>query len=313
VRVARGPFIRPLLECRRADLRSYLAARGETACEDSSNADRSIPRNRIRHELLPVIEHLAPGGIPALARAAALAADDERFLTQTAIASASSVVLLDSDGVQLKCEPLSALPPAVARRVVRLAIERVSTRGRLAARHIEALRRLASRIEPFGHIDLPGATVERRADRLVVRAGRMKAPAAFHRELTLPGETRLAGVDVDSVETRVEARFQDGVDLATLASRDPWQVVIQADAVALPLVARSRRPGDRLKPLGAPGRRKLQDVFVDRKVPRSTRDQVPVIVDSTGRLVWVVGVAMADECRVTAPEAKVIILTVRNT
>jgi tRNA(Ile)-lysidine synthase len=55
----------------------------------------------------------------------------------------------------------------------------------------------------------------------------------------------------------------------------------------------------------------LQDVFVDRKVPRDERDRVPVVVDARGRLVWVAGVALADECRVTAPEAGVVILRLR--
>jgi tRNA(Ile)-lysidine synthase len=88
--------------------------------------------------------------------------------------------------------------------------------------------------------------------------------------------------------------------------------VLQASSLALPLAVRSRRPGDRFRPLGAPGRRKLQDLLVDRKVPRDERDALPLVVDAADRIVWVVGVAIADECRVTAPEAGVVILKVRN-
>ena len=88
--------------------------------------------------------------------------------------------------------------------------------------------------------------------------------------------------------------------------------VVQAASLALPLAVRNRRPGDRFRPLGAPGRRKLQDVFVDRKVPRNERDRVPVVVDANGRIVWVAGVTIADECRVTAPEAGVVILELKR-
>ena len=84
--------------------------------------------------------------------------------------------------------------------------------------------------------------------------------------------------------------------------------VLQADAVLAPFVVRSRRPGDRLRPLGAPGSRKLQDLFVDHKVPARTRDRVPLVVDGTGRIVWVVGIAIAEECRVTTPESGMVIL-----
>jgi len=113
IRARRGSVIRPLLECRRADVRAYLAARGETFREDASNMDRRIPRNRLRHELLPIIDALAPGGCEALARTATLAADDEEFLLAHAIDVARSIVLTDTNGVQLKRASLAALPPAI--------------------------------------------------------------------------------------------------------------------------------------------------------------------------------------------------------
>ena len=88
--------------------------------------------------------------------------------------------------------------------------------------------------------------------------------------------------------------------------------VLQADAVPGPFVVRNRRPGDRFRPLGAPGSRRLQDVFVDHKVPRATRDRVPLVVDQTGRILWVVGITIAEECRVTTPEAGVVILELKK-
>jgi tRNA(Ile)-lysidine synthetase-like protein len=101
-----------------------------------------------------------------------------------------------------------------------------------------------------------------------------------------------------------------GRDAAGTTSRS--RVVLQAASFESPLAVRTRRPGDRLRPLGAPGRRKVQDLLVDRKIPRDERDRVPIVVDARGRLVWVAGVAMAEECRVTAPEAGVVILELRK-
>jgi len=83
-------------------------------------------------------------------------------------------------------------------------------------------------------------------------------------------------------------------------------------SVRLPLFVRNRRRGDRFQPLGAPGRRKLQDLFVDRKVPRGERDRVPVVVDSEGHVVWVVGVAVSERCRVRSPEDAVLLLKQRK-
>src|SRR5439155_6955883 len=84
IRLRRGAFIRPLLTTRRNDLRQYLIARGESFCDDSSNRSLAVPRNQVRHRLLPVIEDIAPGAIAALARFAALAGDDEECLQNAA-------------------------------------------------------------------------------------------------------------------------------------------------------------------------------------------------------------------------------------
>jgi tRNA(Ile)-lysidine synthetase-like protein len=75
---------------------------------------------------------------------------------------------------------------------------------------------------------------------------------------------------------------------------------------------RNRRDGDRLRPLGAPGSRKLQDVLVDRKVPRQERDRVPIVTDAGGRIIWVAGVTIAEEGRVRTPDEGVVILTVKK-
>ena len=110
--------------------------------------------------------------------------------------------------------------------------------------------------------------------------------------------------------TLVARRASNGQ--APSLGQPPDVVVVQASSVTLPLAVRNRRPGDRFRPLGAPGRRKVQDVFVDRKVPRSERDRVPIVIDAAGRIVWVAGVGIADECRVTAPHLGVVILQLRR-
>jgi len=75
------------------------------------------------------------------------------------------------------------------------------------------------------------------------------------------------------------------------------------------LAVRNRRPGDRFRPAGAVGRRKLQDYFVDRKVPRDRRDDVPIVVDAADRIVWVAGHEIDDAFRVTDRSQGVVTLT----
>ena len=308
IRPRRGAIVRPLLDCSRADVLAFLAARGEPFRHDASNDDRSIARNRIRHELLPVIDRIAPGGRAALARLAADAADIRTALDALVAEKAPGIVLSSKDGcVELSATGLAGLTPAIARPIVLAAVEGVAPGARLSSRHLDAIRRLAAADKPAGHLDLPAAIVERRGDRIVVSTAvraRQTAPcAAFERPLPVPGLVTVpeAGVTIAARTSSVAGDRPDGRHAAAL----------QAEAVQGPLTVRSRRPGDRLRPLGSPGRRKLQDVLVDRKVPRAERDRVPIVVDAAGRIVWVAGLAVAEECRVTRPEAGMVILEMR--
>jgi len=312
IRVRRGRLVRPLLECRREDLRAYLKARGEAWREDDSNADRAISRNRLRHELMPVLETIAPAGVRALARLAALAKDDESVLMEAAIKNRSALVLSSGEAgrVDVDAGALSLLAPPLARRLIRALAAEVAPAAHLAASHLEAVCRLAATDKPVGHLDLPGLAVDREGDRLTLKLTRGTAGARETHEtawplraLNVPGS-----VDLPEAGLRIDVRL----DTQISGANGTGDGAVQAGAVKLPLAVRNRRPGDRFRPLGAPGRRKLQDVFVDRKVPRMERDRVPVVVDADGRIVWVAGVTVAHDCRVTSPEDGVLILIQRE-
>jgi len=126
--------------------------------------------------------------------------------------------------------------------------------------------------------------------------------------LSIPGEVELAAARVTLTAERLEAA---PVRPTKWAARG-MEVGVAAGLLELPLAVRSRRPGDRFRPLGAPGARKLQDFLVDRKVARELRDTVPLVVDGRDRIVWVVGQSVAEEFRVTDPSQGVILFKVRH-
>jgi tRNA(Ile)-lysidine synthase len=310
IRERRGAIVRPLLNWSRDDVQLFLAERGESFRHDSSNDDVSIARNRIRHELLPVIDRLAPGGRAALARFAEQAADLDAFLDSVVADKAPGIVRSETEGtIQLRADRLATLPPAVSRQLLLAAAERVAPGVRLTLRHVEDIRALAA----DSHLDLPGLDVDRSGSVVALTAAREASrdasedvqPCAYEHTLPVPGDVSVPEAGVRIVAARA------GAGGTALDLGNPRSVVLQAASVRAPFVVRNRRPGDRLKPLGAPGRRKVQDVLVDRKIPRADRDRVPIVVDAAGRIVWVAGVVMADECRVTAPEGGMVILELR--
>jgi tRNA(Ile)-lysidine synthase len=120
-------------------------------------------------------------------------------------------------------------------------------------------------------------------------------------------------VTLDNHGWVVSARRLDGEHrgIGFGPARGP-EVAIAADPLTLPLAIRSRRRGDRFRPLGFGHRKKLQDFLVDRKIPREIRDSLPLVVDGEDRIVWVVGESVAEDFRVTEPARGVILLKVRR-
>jgi len=100
------------------------------------------------------------------------------------------------------------------------------------------------------------------------------------------------------------------IDPRTMPS-DGAVALVRRDLCSGPLRVRNRRPGDRFRPIGVDGRKKLQDFFVDRKVTRHRRDIVPLVVDETDRIVWVAGYGIDEAFRVTDPAQGVLILRLK--
>ena len=148
----------------------------------------------------------------------------------------------------------------------------------------------------------------------MLRPGRSRARAGAHAfafALSIPGEVELGP---QRLSVGAEALADPGASTWPLQKWEARgsEVGVAAAALALPLAVRSRRPGDRFRPLGAPGGRKLQDFLVDRKVARDERDAVPLVVDGHDRIVWVVGHSVAEDFRVTDPSQGVLLLKVRR-
>jgi tRNA(Ile)-lysidine synthase len=293
----RGRIVRPLLDSRRVALREWLDERRIPFADDESNRNVAIPRNRVRAELLPLLEaRFNPGVVDVLADEAELArevwawmeAECERF------------------GSDLDVARLRAAPPALARLVVWRTLNAASGGRPVSFNHVEAALRLIEHAD--ASVDLPGQRVQRIGPRLVLTprgANASHVETLFEYSLSIPGE-----VTVPEVARVVSAETSAVVPGAALSSER--QAVVRRDLCGPSLVVRNRRPGDRFRPIGLGGRKKLQDLFVDRKVARRARGEVPIVADSTGRIVWVAGYGIDEAFRVTDPVQGVIILKIRQ-
>jgi len=334
---ARGTIVRPLLECGRQELRAYLAERRVSYVDDESNLDTRIPRNRVRAELLPLLEHaFNPGIVETLAREADLSREMYEWLDGQADALLAAAARHGTSGSRLQAsdfkvesweldvELLKGAPPPVARFAIWKAMTKVGAGRAVSSAQVASALSLLT-VEQ-GSIDGPGQRMERIGGKLVLTGSRPRnlrnlrnlenlgnpgnPSNLFEYPLSIPGEARLGeGMGVLSAEPLAP---ESGVPEGTAATGRGPSAWVRADACTPPLVVRNRRPGDRFRPIGVGGQKKVQDYFVDRKVARSSRDQVPLVVDGRGRIVWVAGFGIDEAFRVTDASQSVLLLRLRQ-
>lgn len=301
--------IRPFLEETRDDLRAWLTARGESWREDATNADSRIARNLVRLEVMPRLARLNPGVEAALARAARLSAADAAVLDRLAEVEAARLLHQDGSAVRFSMPEVRQLPEALARRVLRHALLIVWPGRMPTLDDTDAI--LASRAN---RVRIGAVELELNAD-LAVLSNRGATPAPPRPEtgaadvltLQVPGAVRDPAGRWEMVATGPVARSVSGTTRG-----DSTRVTLDAAALGRHLTIRSWRPGDRVQPLGLGGRKKLQDVFVDRKVPADERRYVPVVVAADGRIAWVAGHVIGEPFRVTPHSEAVVVLTLRH-
>jgi len=296
-----GPaIVRPLLELPRSLLGAALRAEGISGIEDPSNLDLARPRNRLRHVLVPHLEHRWPGlgdRLVRLAEAARLARErvGERLSRAVGLRAGSrDEAVLGT----VSLDALTRLPPEImptALAVLHRASRVAHPPGRKAIRELR--RQLGpagagpGSQGPVGVACGGGLRWERRGDRLALIRPPDPAPMArFAYTLQIPGELVIEEIGVGFRMTRGPAA--PWMFLSSKRRAGMLLPVREGDRVEI----RNRRPGDRFRPLGAPGRRRLKEILIDRKVPRNRRDRLPLLV-VCGRLAWVPGVAVEDRYR----------------
>jgi tRNA(Ile)-lysidine synthase len=280
LRARRGHIVRPILRLGRAEARRLVEQAGLPFADDPTNAEPVFARNRIRNEILPVLREIGPEAEATIAETHAELAEESETLDRLA-AEALSTSGAEVAGA-IGRDALAELDPAIRRLALRLMAERASGRqvplGRARAAEIWRLVN-----EPEGGVIELGGGIEAHAEHGHVRiiAGPEAEPAEGL--LTVPGVCSFGAWEV-------RAELESGVP----AAEDPHLAVLDPAALGGSVTVRAWRDGDRMRPLGLDGTKSLQDLFTDRKVPRSLRHVLPV-VEAGKRIAWIAGVAVSEE------------------
>ncbi len=273
-------LVRPLLGLPKADLVAHLEAKRLESRQDSSNDDRDILRNRVRHELMPVLERdFTPAIREVLCRASDVVGTEADFVKKAAEQWSAATTRPD----------FSTLHPAVQRAVLRGQLRRTGHEGGFDLVETLRLGKAAVTVAPGRRLAHDGkgrirsvaspAATKFRDEELMIDLGAGRGTAEF---------------DGGRLGWRIQSTSGAKRPVAT-AGRE-W---FDADRVGPVLRLRHWRAGDRFRSLGSPGRAKLQDLFVDHKIPASERRGRMLAEAADGNLCWVEGLPPGEAFKLT--------------
>lgn len=300
--------IRPLRDVDRNSVERFLRQRHLAWREDATNADLAFLRNRVRHEILPFLEkRLNPKIRQALLRCGEILSGENEWL---ATLTERSLAECRPRPNSLAVERLIQLPLAARRRVLRRWLE--VGKAADAARDFATIERLdalaLTHRRGSAALTLPGGwQVDRKGTMLVLARRAAESHRPFSRRLAVPGVTRLARAGV-----RITARLNPGIvkerspEIGALPARASLSLSVWRRRQ---LTARSWRNGDRMRPLGLKGSKKLQDIFSDGKVPRELRKRLPIITCGD-EIIWIPGFRIAQGWAVSPRERQALQLMV---
>lgn len=300
-----GLYIRPLLHVRRVDIEQYLASWGLSFRTDSSNRDTTFLRNRIRLELLPLLSSYNPSIAERLADTGEILAADEAYLAEVANERFARLTSMEGEALSLSLEDLACEPRSLVLRFLRRAILEVKGDLRsLSYRHVAAIERLLTSSRAHARLSFPGGMVVKKSYGTI----RFSASAG---ETFAPYEMMIEGPGTYQLPSGYELAVEFALPPSDWREVGERTVFIDPAAAPFPWTVRTFRPGDRIRPLGMGGSKKLKDIFIDRKVPLDVRRRIPLLFAGQA-LLWVAGMQRSDAALVSADTRDVLRVELRG-
>lgn len=277
-------IIRPLLELTRQELREYLSTNGIAFREDSSNTDQNYLRNRIRHELLPLLQEYNPAIAQRLAATACLLREDETLLSHCTENAFQQINRSGSGWAALPQRYLKQQPRPLRLRLYRKSIETIlGDLKRFERRHHQLLDELLLEGTTGARLNLPRNVIA------VLTAGHLLFAHREHVQIPPPCRCTINGPGMYELGNGLSLF----IDQALVP--DSWEGIahtttyVNPDLAPFPWQVRPIIPGERMELLGMKGSRAVQDILTDLKFPHYLRRSLPLIICDEMPL-WLAGV-----------------------
>jgi tRNA(Ile)-lysidine synthase len=292
-----GNLIRPLIELPRANIETYLREKSQPWCTDSTNADRRFARNRLRLDVIPGLAARYNTGLSdALGRTVDILHEENLWMRELASSWLDRHGTKTGDSYVVNAEALSGEPPALQRRVIRLALKRIAVNLEdVTFDHVEAARELLGPHRSGRLVEFPGdLTIARSFGQLIVQ-NRTDAAEEFEYELQIPGE-----IHIPELNRSFRARIAAENDAKSSEDR----VFVDGGNIGPYVRIRNWKPGDYYRPVGLPAG-KLKKLFQRARIPRNQRHRWPVFV-ADSKIVWVASFPVAREFAPCGSSQKIV-------
>jgi tRNA(Ile)-lysidine synthase len=295
----RGKIIRPVIGIYRDEIEQYLDANNMSFVTDSSNLKDDYLRNKLRSSLMPLLTELNPNIMDTVSRTMDILTDEERYFFITVTKALMKIITKKTDNlIELFTVPLEHMDRAIARRTIRRAIEETRGLRGIEYKHIEDILSLIKKGNAGDSLDLPhGIRVVRKYSTVLLTSEPPIALGTY--TIESQGETQLD-------ETKRIIRTTISGKMPSPLGDTKNYCILDGEKAILPITVRARKDGDHFYPSGFGKKKKLQDFFVDAKLPRHERNEVP-IVTSNDEIIWVAG-HRGDERFATSESTTVFLL-----
>ncbi|MGB9891035.1 tRNA lysidine(34) synthetase TilS [Thermodesulfovibrio yellowstonii] len=287
----RKKIIRPLIEIERTEIERFLSEKNISYIIDPSNESMKYLRNKIRKTLMPVIKTVSPKATKIISKTADIIREENDYINVAVTKALMRLMSRKTDKtVELFCNPMEVLNIVILRRALRFAIDSVKGLKGLTFDHIEDIINLIKTGKTGDRVYLPkGIRAIKGYSTLIITSEPPKKLSTY--EITEPQDIYLkeSSIVLNLKEIKKEElqNFGDGKNV----------IYIDMDKIKFPLIVRARKSGDYFYPFGFGKKKKLQDFFVDEKIPRDERDTVPII-ESDGNIVCIAGYRLDDRFKI---------------
>jgi len=307
----RGNIIRPFWEFYRKDLENYLEENKILFRDDLSNKDSKYLRNRIRHELIPNLESYNPNIKKRLQEMSEIVGEDDALLSRMTRDVFSQKILGHEENeknIYWKIDDFLSHPVALRQRLVRETFCRIAGNMlHITAHHVREVNDLFNSPKVGKTLNIPrNIKVICSYDTVVFQQTVENARENISEKESLPIPILIPGVtNLTEGQISVETQILEGKREYSLLNPST-QAFLDFEKTGFIIKARFFRPGDRFRPLGVLGNKKLKSFFIDSKIPKHKRQKIPILTNDNDDIIWVYGQRIAHFYRVTNKTKKIL-------